>query len=98
MEIGDSFRVNLYRPSYNEVHQSSPKSSSKSLPKNLNLTQYKIMEMIQENPKVTQVDMTDEIGISKRAVQKSIKEMVDKGIIQRVGAARGGYWKVLQLE
>lgn len=56
------------------------------------------MEMIQENPKVTQVDMTDEIGISKRAVQKSIKEMVDKGIIQRVGAARGGYWKVLQLE
>lgn len=34
LEIGDSFRVNLYRPSYNEVHQSSPKSSLKSSPKN----------------------------------------------------------------
>ena len=38
LEIGDSFRVNLYRPSYNEVHQSSPKSSLK----NLNATQQKI--------------------------------------------------------
>lgn len=90
LEIGDSFRVNLYRPSYNEVHQSSSKSSLK----NLNLTQQKIIAMIQDNPKVTQVIMAEEIAISKRAVQKSIKEMVDKGIIERIGAAKGGYWKV----
>lgn len=37
-ELGSGFRVNLYRPSYNEVHQSSPKSSLK----NLNATQQKI--------------------------------------------------------
>lgn len=29
LEIGDSFRVNLYRPSYNDVHQSSPKFTKK---------------------------------------------------------------------
>lgn len=29
LEIGDSFRVNLYRPSYSEVHQSSPKFTKK---------------------------------------------------------------------
>ena len=38
LEIGDSFRVNLYRPSYHEVHQSSPKNSPKSSPKAVNQT------------------------------------------------------------
>ncbi len=50
LEIGDSFRVNLYRPSYNEVHQSSPKgsliSSLKGSLKDLNSTQQKIMELL----------------------------------------------------
>lgn len=100
LEIGNSFRVNIYRPSYNVLKRGSPKSSPKNSPKNslkgLNSTQQKIVEMIQENPKVTQADMAEEIRISKRAVQKSIREMADKGIIERVGAAKGGYWKVIQ--
>ncbi|MBO5522494.1 MAG: hypothetical protein J5986_02270 [Roseburia sp.] len=49
LEIGDSFRVNLYRPSYNVVHQSSPKSS----PKDVNQTQQKILDMILENQEIT---------------------------------------------
>lgn len=94
LEIGDSFRVNLYRPSYIEVHQSSPKSSLKSSPKNLNSTQKKIVEMVMDNPKITQMALSDELGITTRAVKKSIKELAEKGMIERVGSARGGYWRV----
>ena len=90
LEIGDSFRVNLYRPSYIEVHQSSPKSS----PKNVNQTQQKIIEMILVNPKVTQTIMAAELGVTSRAVKKSIKELSEKGILKRVGSARSGYWEV----
>lgn len=94
LEIGDSFRVNLYRPSYNEVHQSSPKSSPKSSLKNLNATQQKIASMILKNPKVTQVDMAENLDISTRAVKKNIKELTEKGILERVGSSRNGYWKM----
>lgn len=94
LEIGDSFRVNLYRPSYNEVHQSSPKSSPKSSLKNLNATQQKIASMILVNPKVTQVDMAENLDISTRAVKKNIKELTEKGILERVGSSRNGYWKM----
>ena len=94
LEIGDSFRVNLYRPSYNEVHQSSPKSSLKSSPKNLNLTQQKIVEMILANPKITQMTLAEELGITTRAVKKNVKELAEQGIIERVGSARSGYWQV----
>jgi len=90
LEIGDSFRVNLYRPSYSIVHQSSPKSS----PKGVNQTQQRIIEMILDNPKVTQKEMAEELNITIRAVKKSIKEMQEKNILERIGSARGGYWRL----
>lgn len=87
LEIGDCFRVNLYRPSYKpEVHQSSPKD--------LNSTQRKILEMILDNSKVTQTEMAEVLDITTRAVKKNIKELTEEGILERIGSARGGYWNV----
>ena len=94
LEIGDSFRVNLYRPSYNMVHQSSPKSSPKSSPNDMNQTQQKIIEMILINSKVTQAVMAKELDITVRAVKKSIKELTDSGILRHTGSSRNGYWEV----
>lgn len=98
LEIGDSFRVNLYRPSFEEVHQkytkSSPKSSPKSLSPILNPTQQKIVDMIMDNQRITQAAIAEKLGLTTRAVKKSIKELTDKGIIERIGAARGGTWKI----
>lgn len=103
LEIGDSFRVNLYRPSYSgNDAQSSPKSSpkssskssSKSSPNGLNATQQKIMQMIRKNSRITQAEMAEIIKISRRAVQKNIKELVDQGIIVHEGSTRNGYWKI----
>lgn len=93
LEIGDSFRVNLYRPSFGEVRQkpmeSSPKSSPKDLLKGLNATQKRILEMVLENPKVTQTFIAEELGITTRAVQRNIKELVENGFVERIGSARG---------
>lgn len=89
LEIGDSFRVNLYRPSYNEVHQSSLKNSPKSSLKDVNRTQQKILDMIQENPKITQTAMAEKLDITPRAVKKNIKELAGNGLVERVGSAKG---------
>lgn len=86
--------MNLYRPSYNDVHQSSPKSSLKSSLKDVNQTQQKIIEIILLNPKMTQTAMAEELGITSRAVKKSIKELNEKGMLKRVDSARSGYWEV----
>lgn len=93
LEIGDSFRVNLYRPSFGEVRQkpieNSPKSSPKDLLKGLNATQKRILEMILENPKVTQTFIAEELGITTRAVKRNIKKLVENGFVERIGSARG---------
>lgn len=100
LEIGDSFRVNLYRPSFKDVHQSSPKftkSSPKSSPNDwyhfLNPTQQRIVDMIADNPRVTQAVIAEDLGITIRAVKKNIKDLINEGIVERVGSARGGMWK-----
>ena len=102
LEIGDSFRVNLYRPSYNEIYQNVPKSAPESIPesepksvlKNLNKTQQKIVGIILKEPKVTQAEIAEQLNISISAVKKSMKEIVNIGILVRVGANKGGYWQV----
>lgn len=96
LEIGDSFRVNLYRPSYSEVHQSTPKSAPKSTPNAMNQTQQKIIEMILNDSKVTQAAMAKELGVTTRAVKKSIKELSDRKILKHTGSSRSGYWEVLE--
>lgn len=102
LEIGDSFRVNLCRPSYNAISQSVPKSAPESIPesapksvlKNLNKTQQKIVDIILKDPKVTQAEIAEQLNISISAVKKSMKEIVNAGILVRVGANKGGYWEV----
>lgn len=96
LEIGDSFRVNLYRPSYNEVHQKVHQSSPKSSLKDRNQTQQKILDMILENPEITQIAMAEKLDITSRAIKKNIKELIDKGLVERIGSARKGYWKRIE--
>lgn len=99
LEIGDSFRVNLYRPSYNQSQKSVPESipeiTPKSVLKNLNKTQQKIVDIIMKNPKVTQAEIAAQLDISLSAVKKSMKEIVKTGVLVRVGANKGGYWEVV---
>ena len=99
--------MNLYRPSYAEEHKSSPKKFTKkvhqkvhqkSSPKEVNQIQEKIIKMILNNPKITQITMAEQLEITLRAVKKSIKELNEKGILKRIGSARGGYWEVDEKE
>lgn len=103
LEIGDSFRVNLYRPSYNQSQKSVPEIAPESIPeitpksvlKNLNKTQQKIVDIIMKNPKVTQAEIAAQLDVSLSAVKKSMKEIVKTGVLVRVGANKGGYWEVV---
>ena len=51
-------------------------------------------EMV-ENPKVTIVELAKQLGISENAIQKQLKNLQEKGYLQRNGKTRGGSWQVL---
>jgi ATP-dependent DNA helicase RecG len=36
------------------------------------------------------------LGVTTRAIRKTMKNLKDKGIIERVGSDRKGYWKIIK--
>ena len=54
----------------------------------------KIIYSIKNKPTITQNELANQIGLSKRGIEKSISILKKKGIIKRVGPNKGGHWEV----
>lgn len=68
----------------------SPKGSPKSSPK----TEMKVIELMMDKPKISTATIGEILGISKRAVLKHTKKLQEKGMLKRIGPARGGHWEI----
>jgi ATP-dependent DNA helicase RecG len=40
--------------------------------------------------------MAQQINISETAIQNNIAKLKSRGILERVGADKGGYWKIIK--
>lgn len=63
---------------------------------NLNSSEIKILDIMAVIPDVTIVQLSNNIGIVESAIDNNISKLKKKKIIQRVGPARGGYWKIIK--
>ena len=57
-------------------------------------TQEKILKLINENPSITQTQMANALGLTRDGISYNIKQLKDKGIIERTGATKNGLWIV----
>ena len=62
----------------------------------LNEIEEKILLYIKINPKYTICDLADLSKFSKSYINKAIKSLKNKKYIERVGADKNGYWKILK--
>ena len=53
-----------------------------------------ILEIIIENPEITQVNIANRLGTVPKTVQRGIATLKTKGIIERVGSNKKGYWEI----
>ena len=54
----------------------------------------KIIEVIQNDSKITQVELVKILNIPYRSLQRKMDEMKDSGRIERIGGKRYGHWKI----
>ena len=54
----------------------------------------KIVELLAENGKLSAAALAGKIGISAKAIEKHLARLKADGIIERIGPAKGGYWRV----
>ena len=57
-------------------------------------TKNQICEIMKDNSKITQKELTDRLGVSKRTVQRMIESLVREDKVIRVGSKRSGHWEV----
>ena len=54
----------------------------------------KIIALLSENAELSAVALAKKIGISAKAIEKHLANLKADGIIERIGPAKGGYWRV----
>ena len=55
-----------------------------------------ILELIKENPKITRNELSEKLGINSSAIQKHIQKLKSENRIERIGGAKGGYWRIIE--
>ena len=69
------------------------KTSEKSYDR-LTDNERKILELLIRTPESTGTQMAETLSVSRVSISKYLKSLKEKGLIERVGSDRKGYWKV----
>jgi predicted HTH transcriptional regulator len=65
-----------------------------SLIQKLSERQIEILNLIESDLKISRKQIADKLEINESAIQKHIKILIEKNIIERIGT-KNGYWKIL---
>ena len=95
----DSFVAIIYRKkgiAFEKVGgtKTVTKELEKELEKELTIREKDILNLILQNSKITQNELSEKIGISPQNIRKYIAKLKTKGILYRFGPDKGGYWKI----
>jgi len=56
--------------------------------------QREVLELIKGNLSISRKNLALKLSINESAVQKHIENLKKKNVLERIGSAKGGYWKV----
>lgn len=56
----------------------------------------KIIRLIEDNTQITIKELAELLNLSTRAVEKNIAKLKIEGILERIGADKGGHWKITE--
>lgn len=62
--------------------------------KELTETQKSIINLMLDSPTITQEALSKLLGVNIRTIQRNIKILIEKGLIERIGATKKGEWIV----
>ena len=53
-----------------------------------------VLSLILADPEVTAAEMADKLSLSRKTVERCVRKLKEKRIIERVGSDRKGYWRI----
>ncbi|MCK4357984.1 MAG: winged helix-turn-helix transcriptional regulator [Candidatus Cloacimonetes bacterium] len=92
--LGDFFTATFKGKLKHRVN--TPQKSPQITPqKTITVLEDKIINEIYNDPKITRVKIASKLYISSDTVKEYLKRLKRKGLLQRVGSDRNGYWKIM---
>lgn len=90
---GDIFKIIVPLDEGNREEQTT-QSVTQTTQSKENDPEKNIMELIEQNPFLSQKQMAEKLNLNKNTLKYYIKKMKEKGVIERVGTNRKGKWIV----
>jgi len=85
--ISDGFQVTVFA-------DEEKSDDGEKLPDNLTDNQRLILENIRVKPNITSEELSEMIGMGISNIKKNLVGIKNKGIIERIGSKKAGYWIV----
>ena len=94
-EIANGFQAVLFNEKLNTKNKVTEKVTEQVTEK-VTKNQQMILDYIIENPAITSRELANLVGISDVKIRVNIAKLKEKEILERIGPAKGGYWKILK--
>ena len=56
----------------------------------------RIIEELKSNPAISQKEIAERAGSTRRTIQRKMEELVKNNVIDRVGGKRYGHWQIMK--
>ena len=74
----------------------APRMQGSDLEKTSGKTSGKILDAVRQNPQVTIPELSAQIGVTTRSIERNLQKLQDEKRLRRIGPAKGGHWQVLK--
>ena len=104
-ESENFFRAVFYRdPRYSLKQESKEKMGQKTTQKTIQKTDQKttrkqraMLSYLKKNPQASREEMARNIeGITESGIKYNLKVLQEKGLLERIGSPKGGYWQIVE--
>lgn len=82
----------LYGKRQKDAHVNSSVNAGVNAGVKLSTTQKAIIKLMRENPQITIREMASALGKNETTVSRNIRQLKEKGIVERVGSDKTGSW------
>ena len=79
---------------YTSIYSNLEKVPEKTVEETVETTVEKILDAIAKDPKITQSELEKITGLTRRGVEWNISKLKQKGLLKRIGPAKGGHWLI----
>ena len=91
----DEYVKNNSVPKPEEVTVKSLENHSNKI-SDITQNQQKILNIIRENPFISQKELAQKLSIARETVNRNMKQLQEQNIIRRVGADKNGHWEIVE--